>query len=287
MENQSPHRPSLVPQLMEVWFRPYLAPGAYNLCNPTSRTIFSLFSLIYFHLLTIFDRYFLTPKSTKPVTRSGGAFGSTQKPQKTTPSALADSRKKKAEEKKKAAAAEARKQQAEERRKAALAAAEKKKASAVAAAEARKQQAEERRQAALTAAEARKQQAEEKRQASLVAIEARRKEAEEKRAAASAATQKQAQAKKAQKVVSGAKSRSTISLGFLNFGKSDDDDSSQSSPAGTGKKAPKIVSTAPRGVPTLFRWRQNRDGSITGAISGENSFPTHIDVVLHIFISNA
>jgi len=34
----------------------------------------------------------------------------------------------------------------------------------------------------------------------------------------------------------------------------------------------KAASKAPRGVPSLVNWRQNRDGSITGFISGSPNF---------------
>jgi hypothetical protein len=37
----------------------------------------------------------------------------------------------------------------------------------------------------------------------------------------------------------------------------------------TGKKS---VRSAPRGVPTISNWRKNRDGSITGKISGSSNF---------------
>ena len=52
----------------------------------------------------------------------------------------------------------------------------------------------------------------------------------------------------------------TISLGFLNFGGGKADSSATPSPK------------APRGVPTLSKWYQNNDGSITGLISGSSSF---------------
>ena len=115
------------------------------------------------------------------------------------------------------------------------------------------------RQAALAAAEARMREAEEKREEKRQAAS----KAAEKREAAS---RKQAQAKKAASVISEAKPRSTISLGFFNR---QSDDGSSSSTAPTGKLPPRTVSSAPRGVPTLSNWRQNRDGSITGLISGK------------------
>eukprot|EP01083_Nonionella_stella_P008269 23788_1 len=82
--------------------------------------------------------------------------------------------------------------------------------------------------------------------------------------AAAAAAKRQAQAKKAEQVVSDASPRSTISLGFLNFGGNSD--------SSKGGQAPKPAAKAPGGVPTMSRWRQNRDGSITGVISGSKSY---------------
>jgi hypothetical protein len=80
---------------------------------------------------------------------------------------------------------------------------------------------------------------------------------------------KQSQAKKAEEAVTEAKPRATISLGFINFGQTDDSDSDDARlPPSKAKMQPKIMDTAPRGVPTLYNWRTNRDGSITGYISG-------------------
>ena len=74
-------------------------------------------------------------------------------------------------------------------------------------------------------------------------------------------------AAKAEEVISNAKPGATISLGFFNFGgKSNDEKDSMQV---TGKKAaPKIVSKAPRGMPIISKWRQNRNDSITGFVSG-------------------
>lgn len=144
--------------------------------------------------------------------------------------------------------------------------AEDRKDSALAAAEARKVQAEVRREAA----DAKRREAEEKRQASIAA----RQEAEAKRQAEKllsnssggtlslgANIQKKQQAQSAEKAISKAKPGATISLGFL-FGQKQDKESSTTSAS----------TAAPRGVPTITRWRQNRDGSISGFISGSNSF---------------
>merc|ERR1711865_368709 len=44
-----------------------------------------------------------------------------------------------------------------------------------------------------------------------------------------------------------------------------------SKPAATSKRVPKPV-VAPKGVPTLNNWEPNRDGTITGIISGSDNF---------------
>jgi membrane protein involved in colicin uptake len=138
--------------------------------------------------------------------------------------------------------------------------------------EEKRRKAEEAKAAAAAAAEARRAAAEEKRRkddeakaAAIAAVqqaaEAKRKEAEEKRAAA-------IRARKAQESVKQAKPRSTFSLTAL-FGSSKD-----SSDAASARPTvePQMASSAPRGVPTISGWTQNRDGSITGRISGRSGF---------------
>jgi len=76
--------------------------------------------------------------------------------------------------------------------------------------------------------------------------------------------QKASQAQKKQEakaVVSKAPRGSTISL--FNFGGDKSDAPTVSTPVST---------SAPRGVPVISRWKQARDGSITGVISGSSSF---------------
>jgi flagellar biosynthesis GTPase FlhF len=208
-------------------------------------------------------RYFLDAVSPTP--SFGGFFGSS--PAKVAPSPAPKSvpqpdintkMQQLAEERK--AAAEARKIEAAEKREAALEAAEAKKQEAAekrALLDAnRKQEAEERRQA---------QEAVRKEQASKAAEAAEaRKRGVAERAAAKVRTSPQEAARKKQAAkaaveIAKAKPGGTISLGFLNFGQSDKDDSDE----------PTIVSSAPRGVPTLSKWKRNFDGSITGFISGE------------------
>lgn len=125
----------------------------------------------------------------------------------------------------------------------------KQKAALSAAAEERKRIAAE-KQAALAA---KKQAAEEKRLAAIAKNEEKRKELEKKKEAAAAAQGvKESLAK--------AKKGATISLGFFNFGTKEDDE------------IPKPSTRAPRGVPTLSKWYQNTDGSVTGQIAGSNNF---------------
>jgi len=180
-----------------------------------------------------------------------------------------------------AEAAEARRQEAEEKKAAAAAAAEEKKRAMTEAAEARRQEAEQKRAAMTDAAEAqrkateekkaaleeKRREAEQKKAASLAAAEAKKKEAEQKRATAASANQ-------AEQVMKKAKPGATISL--FGFG-APTQSTDEASPTPTPKPirpsvAPRQVSAAPRGVPTISRWRQNRDGSIAGFISGSPNF---------------
>jgi len=209
------------------------------------------------------SKYFLEPKA-----QFGGFFGGKTKDVVQTSKASAsasDSLKNQAEKRK--AAAEGRKREAEEQRKAALK-----------AAEGRKREAEEKREAARTAAEGRKREAEEKRTAALAAAEAKKREITEKRQAAADARkvkmgkEKQSQALKAEGAVAESTPRATISLGFLNFGQPEDTSSAPPSTAAKGKTPPSKMAVAPRGVPTLYNWRQNRDKSITGFIAGSKSY---------------
>jgi hypothetical protein len=139
----------------------------------------------------------------------------------------------------------------------------KQKAKVRAAADKRKKEAEEKRamlaentrqeaaakQAALVE---RKKAAEEKRLFAIAANKTKKKEVDIKKAAVTA--------NQAETLLSKAKKGATISLGFLNFGGKKDDEPSKSSPK------------APRGVPTISKWYPNRDGSITGQISGSSAF---------------
>lgn len=107
-----------------------------------------------------------------------------------------------------------------------------------------------------------KQEAEVKRRANIEAENARRQREVEIRK------------QKAQETVSEAKPRATISLGFFNFGQTDNGDAdSATSTSPKGKNQPRKMANAPRGVPTLYNWRMNRDGSITGYISGKRRVP--------------
>ena len=110
--------------------------------------------------------------------------------------------------------------------------------------------AAEKKAAATAAAEA-------KRAAAAEAAAKKKKEAETKRAAA-----------QAQKSVQKAAPGATINL-FGGFGGG----GSKPAPAPAQVEAAKAAATtAPRGVPTISSWGQNRDGSISGFISGSPSF---------------
>lgn len=78
---------------------------------------------------------------------------------------------------------------------------------------------------------------------------------------------KEQEAKAAQEVVKKARPGVTISL----FGLGGGGDADDSKPA--PKKAAKApAKKGPRGVPSIVSWRENRDGSITGFISGSPNF---------------
>lgn len=70
--------------------------------------------------------------------------------------------------------------------------------------------------------------------------------------------------KKAQTVIDSAKPRTTISLGFLNFLSSKNDEQIDMSSS--------TIQSSPVGIPILSSWKQNADGSITGLISGSKTF---------------
>ena len=172
------------------------------------------------------------------------------------------------EDKKKAAetAAIARKQEAEAKRSAATEAAKERalqvqsaKEAREAAAQRRKEEAEANRATAAEAAKQRALDAQAAKEERLAEVQRRKEEAKAKRAAAAKASQ-------AQQAVKTAKASSTISL----FGFGVNDESSQAKPI---SKAPaRSTAKAPRGVPVISKWRENRDGSISGFISGSPAF---------------
>ena len=66
--------------------------------------------------------------------------------------------------------------------------------------------------------------------------------------------------KEAEQTIQQAKPGATISLGLFGFAPKGD------------VSAPKKLTNAPRGMAKISNWRQNRDGSVTGFISGSPSF---------------
>jgi hypothetical protein len=82
---------------------------------------------------------------------------------------------------------------------------------------------------------------------------------------------READAKKVKEALKDAQPRATFSL--FGFG----GQTEEPEPASPAKKVAagsvkKSVRSAPRGVPTILNWRKNRDGSITGKITGSASF---------------
>ena len=125
------------------------------------------------------------------------------------------------------------------------------------AAEERIIQAEMRKQVQLEAVAEKNRLAEERRlEAKRIADETKAK-ADEMR--------NQAEEKRAAEVrLQRAKPGATISLGFFGMGGQQDDKGDD--------KAVQPATLAPKGVPTMTKWKQNRDGSITGLISGSSAF---------------
>lgn len=79
--------------------------------------------------------------------------------------------------------------------------------------------------------------------------------------------------KKAEEVLKKARPQATISL-FGLFGGDSPTPAPKIPPpsAASTKNQPRRKKKAPRGVPTISRWRKNRDGSVTGFITGSPSF---------------
>ena len=99
-------------------------------------------------------------------------------------------------------------------------------------------------------------------QAKKEADEARKQTAEQKRQAQLQAKQQSQKKQDAEKSVAKASRGVTISLFGFGGDKSDATVSTKSTAS----------TAAPRGVPVISKWKQARDGSITGAISGSSTF---------------
>lgn len=127
------------------------------------------------------------------------------------------------------------------------------------AAEAKKQaleEAQQRKQALLEEAAEKKRLAEERRAEAKRIAKEKKAEAERQRLLA-------VEKKSAEVRLQKAKPGATISLGFFSLGQ----------PKVDGEVAKEVIpSQAPRGVATISKWTQNRDGSISGRIFGSSSF---------------
>ena len=80
---------------------------------------------------------------------------------------------------------------------------------------------------------------------------------------------KEREAAAAMEAVKSGKPRATFSLFGLGFGAADEGLPKPEAPRPSRPIPPK---QAPRGVPTMSRWKKNFDGSITGLISGSKTF---------------
>ena len=134
-------------------------------------------------------------------------------------------------------------------------------------AEEAKARAAEVAEAKRAAAEQKRREVEEKRQQAAAQADAKRKEAEQKRA-------RETRAKQAQASVETAKPRATFSLATLFGGSDETADTTVSSDDTSARPTvqPKKMASPPRGTPIISDWRQNRNGSITGRISGGTGF---------------
>ena len=148
-------------------------------------------------------------------------------------------------------------------------AAKKKKLEAEEKLETKQAAAEAKKIAMAEAAELNRRKSEEKREAAMAAATARQQEAQ-------AAVKKS----KAEQVLQKAKPGATVSL-FDLFGRGqaaeaemDNKAVAPSSPSKPKRAVAQVrkVSVAPRGVPTISQWKQNRDGSISGVITGSRDF---------------
>ena len=120
-----------------------------------------------------------------------------------------------------------------------------------------------------SAAQAKRQELEEKKKAVAAAALARRQDFEAKKKQASAKVS-QAEKPPAEK----SEPRPTLSLFGFGQPQSADKPVSKAAPAKTAPAPVPVqkASAAPRGVPTITGWRQNRDGSISGRIFGSPNF---------------
>ena len=145
----------------------------------------------------------------------------------------------------------------------------------------RKEEAEEKRQAAAEAAQFKKEQQEAKRAEAAEAAQLKKEEQEAKRAEAA-----QAKAAQAEQTVKQAKPGATISL--FGFGQKKSEDDEPAAGGGTTKqKSGKVLSAAPRGVPTISNWKENRDGSVSGFIFGSPNFEEGESVTTSALIIDA
>jgi len=144
------------------------------------------------------------------------------------------------------------------------------------ATEAKNTAAEARKRAAAEAAEEKKAAAEAKKRASAEALEARRQKMEKQKALAAEARQRDAEKKakavniqKAEQAMKSAKPGATINLSFFGLGQQQQPDIEEKLEKVV---QPKAAAKAPKGVPTIRRWRQNKDGSIVGSITGSPNY---------------
>jgi len=173
-------------------------------------------------------------------------------------------------EAKRAAAAE-RVAEARAKKEAAAAEAERKREEVKAKKEAAAAEAQAKREAAVAEAERKREEVKAKKEAAAAEAKAKREaaadEAGRKREEAKAKREAAAKATKAEQTVKMARPGATISL--FGFGQKSEN---SEAPAKIRKPVLPKTKPVPRGVPTISKWRENRDGSISGFISGSPAF---------------
>lgn len=99
--------------------------------------------------------------------------------------------------------------------------------------------------------------------------------------------ERERQAKVAQEALEQAKPRATISLFGLLSGDDEEPMPIKTPAVKTATATASPVRKTPRGVPTINKWKQNRDGSVTGLITGSPNFSENERITTSPIVSGA